>query len=211
MKSRILVVIFGLLFLLPCIAGAADQFFDSNGVKIRYVVAGSGEPIILIHPFVASAEIWQPLIKDLSQNYQLIAMDCRGHGKSEKPHDPKHYGIEMVNDVVRLMDHLGIKKSIIVGYSMGRSIGMKMLTENPGRISMAVIGGSLGFTKYRIDCWYRLQKSQGCRDIIELVSVCKMNCKCWRASLLLVCSSRCSTSCMNGASPADGPCPRRKG
>jgi len=142
------VVISSLLFLLPCIAEAADQFFDSNGVKIRYIVAGSGEPIILIHPFAASAEIWGPLVKDLSQSYQLIAMDCRGHGKSEKPHDPKQYGIEMVNDVVRLMDHLGIKKSVIIGYSMGGSIGMKMLTEHPDRIRMAVIGGSLGFTKY---------------------------------------------------------------
>ena len=147
-KRRILVVTSSLLFLLPCIAEAADQFFDSNGVKIRYIVAGSGEPIILIHPFAASAEIWEPLVKDLSQNYQLIAMDCRGHGKSEKPHDAKQYGIEMVNDVVRLMDHLGIKKSIIIGYSMGGSIGMKMLTEHPDRIRLAVIGGSLGFTKY---------------------------------------------------------------
>lgn len=139
------------LFLLACNVEAADQFFDSNGVKIRYIFAGSGEPIILIHPFAASAEIWEPLIKDLSQNYEVIAMDCRGHGKSEKPHDPKQYGIEMVNDVVRLMDHLGIKKAILIGYSMGGSIGMKMLTEHPDRIRMAVIGGSLGFTKYESD------------------------------------------------------------
>lgn len=103
---------------------------------------------MLIHPFAASAEIWEPVMKDLSQHYRVIAMDCRGHGKSEKPHDPKQYGIEMVNDVIRLMDHLGIKKSIIVGYSMGGSIGMKMLTEHPDRIRLAVIGGSLGFTKY---------------------------------------------------------------
>jgi len=148
MKRGILVMTAGLLLLIPCFAEAADQFFDSNGVRIRYIVAGSGEPIILIHPFAASAEIWEPLVKDLSQNYQLIAMDCRGHGKSEKPHDPKQYGIEMVNDVVRLMDHLGIKKSIIIGYSMGGSIAMKMLTEHPDRIRLAVIGGSLGFTKY---------------------------------------------------------------
>jgi pimeloyl-ACP methyl ester carboxylesterase len=85
MKRRTLVVISSLLFLLPCVAEAADQFFDSNGVKIRYIAAGSGEPIILIHPFAACAEIWEPLVKDLSQNYQLIAIDCRGHGKSENP------------------------------------------------------------------------------------------------------------------------------
>lgn len=148
LKHKILVAVPILLFLLVGTVEAADQFFDSNGVKIRYIVAGSGEPIILIHPFAASAEIWGPVVKDLSQDYEVIAMDCRGHGKSEKPHDPKQYGIEMVNDVVRLMDHLGINKAIIIGYSMGGSIGMKMLTEHPDRIRMAVIGGSLGFTKY---------------------------------------------------------------
>jgi len=148
LKHKILVALPILLFLFPCLVDAADQFFVSNGVKIRYFIAGSGEPIVLIPPFAASAEVWEPVIKELSQNYELIAMDCRGHGKSEKPHDPKQYGIEMVNDVIRLMDHLGIKKAIVIGYSMGGSIGMKMLTEHPDRIRMAIIGGSLGFTKY---------------------------------------------------------------
>src|SRR5256885_11375581 len=54
----------------------------------------------------------------------------------------------MVNDVVRLMDHLGIKKVALVGYSMGGSIAMKILTVHPDRIRVAIIGGSLGFTKY---------------------------------------------------------------
>jgi pimeloyl-ACP methyl ester carboxylesterase len=85
---------------------------------------------------------------DLAVDHQVIALDCRGHGKSDKPHDPKQYGIEMVNDVVRLMDHLGTKKAVIIGYSMGASIAMKMLTEHPDRIRVAVIGGSLGFTRY---------------------------------------------------------------
>jgi len=74
-------------------------------------------------------------------------MDCRGHGMSAKPHDPSQYGIEMVNDVIRLMDHLEIKQAAIVGYSMGGSIAMKMLTEHPGRFRAAVIGGSLGFSR----------------------------------------------------------------
>ncbi|PYY00976.1 MAG: hypothetical protein DMG64_15780 [Acidobacteria bacterium] len=93
-----------MFFVVPAVvpgqAQTADHFFNSNGVKIRYLMAGKGEPVLLIHPFAASAEIWEPVTKDLAQNYQVIAMDCRGHGKSEKPHDPKQYGIEMVNDVV---------------------------------------------------------------------------------------------------------------
>src|SRR5258708_21482100 len=91
----------GLLCLRPlyCPAQNTDQFFDSAGVKIRYVIAGTGEPVVLIHPFAVGAEIWEPVMKDLSKNYRVIAMDCRGHGKSDKPHDPKQYGIQTFHDV----------------------------------------------------------------------------------------------------------------
>src|SRR5579864_7738630 len=124
-----------------------DKFFNSNGVMIRYIVAGSGSPIILIHPFAQSADIWAPVMTDLSKNFPIIALDCRGHGKSDKPHDPNQYGIEMVSDVIRLMDHLEIKQAIIIGYSMGGSIAVKMLTEHPDRFRLAIVGGSLGFTR----------------------------------------------------------------
>ena len=66
--------------------------------------------------------MWPEVIHDLSHDCRVIALDCRGHGKSDKPTDPSQYGIEMVNDVVRLMDHLGIAKAHIIGYSMGGSI-----------------------------------------------------------------------------------------
>src|SRR5215831_20730567 len=65
-----------------------DHFFDSSGVKIRYIVAGKGEPVVLIHGFGANAEYqWDPIIKDLSRDYLVIAMDVRGFGKSGKPHE----------------------------------------------------------------------------------------------------------------------------
>lgn len=147
MISRVISV-FGIIFL--SISGSAqssDNFFYSSGVRIHYIVAGQGSPVILIHPFAQSAEIWTQVMTDLSKNFQVIALDCRGHGKSDKPHDPKQYGIEMVNDVVRLMDHLQMRTAIIIGYSMGGSIEMKMLTEHPDRFRLAVIGGSLGFSR----------------------------------------------------------------
>src|SRR5882762_7743912 len=66
---------------------STDQFFDSAGVKIRYIVAGTGEPVVLIHPFAASLETWDPVIQDLSRNYRVIAMDCRGHGLPRPRHE----------------------------------------------------------------------------------------------------------------------------
>jgi pimeloyl-ACP methyl ester carboxylesterase len=132
--------------LLPSSANpqTGDQFFSSNGVKIRYIVLGKGEPVILVHGFAGNLSMWDPLIDDLANDYQVIAFDCRGHGKSDKPHEPEQYGIEMVNDIVRLMDHLQIKRAHIVGYSMGGFIVVKMLVEHPDRFLTAVIGGSKG-------------------------------------------------------------------
>lgn len=133
-------------------SGSADeQYFDSAGVKIRFIGVGTGEPIILIHGWAADAEMWDAAIQNLSRNYRVIALDCRGHGKSGKPTDPSQYGMEMVNDVVRLMDHLAIAKAHILGYSMGGSIAIKMLTAYPERFLTAVIGGSQGFRPQDVD------------------------------------------------------------
>jgi len=134
-------------FLLPssAVSQAGDQFFNSNGVNIRYIVAGKGAPVILIHGFAGNLEMWRPLIADLFTDHEVIAMDCRGHGKSDKPHEPEQYGIEMVNDITRLMDHFQISKAHIMGYSMGGGIVMKMLVEHPDRFLTAVIGANRGF------------------------------------------------------------------
>ena len=93
-----------------------DDVFDSNGVKIRYVTAGTGEAVVLIHGWMGDSSMWgsdpsgNTKLKP-SDGIQAIALDCRGHGKSEKPHDPEKYGPEMAADVVRLLDHLKIEKA----------------------------------------------------------------------------------------------------
>jgi pimeloyl-ACP methyl ester carboxylesterase len=125
----------------------AGDSFDSNGVKIHYTVEGKGEPVLLIHGFAANADFnWRVpgVIKALAENYKVIALDNRGHGKSDKPHDPAKYGEEMAEDAVRLLDHLGIKKAHIVGYSMGGMITAKLLTTHPDRFLTATLGGHGG-------------------------------------------------------------------
>lgn len=129
----------------PTVANAEEAFFQSNGVRIRYLIAGRGEPVLLVHGWSASAEMWELLMNDLSRDHQVIAMDCRGHGRSDKPHDPSQYGSEMASDVVRLMDHLSLQRAHIVGYSMGGGIVMKVLVDHPDRLFSVVAGGSAGF------------------------------------------------------------------
>ena len=155
-------------------APAADQFFDSNGVRIRYFSVGQGEPIILIHGWAADAEMWLSAVQDLSRNYRVIALDCRGHGKSGKPTDPSQYGMEMVNDIVRLMDHLGIAKAHVLGYSMGGSITIKMLTVYPQRFLTAVIGGSQGFRPEDVDT----PDTPLIRSLLSGMSLTDADCQC---------------------------------
>ena len=116
--------------------------FDSAGIRIHYLDKGEGEPIVLIHGFGVNLDAdWAGLIQRLSQEYRVVAIDNRGHGRSHKPHETEDYGIEMVNDVIRLMDHLNIKRAHIVGYSMGALISAKFLADHPDRVISGVIGG----------------------------------------------------------------------
>jgi pimeloyl-ACP methyl ester carboxylesterase len=121
--------------------------FDSNGVKIHYTVEGKGEPVLLIHGFAADGTFnWRVpgVVKALADKYQVIVIDNRGHGMSEKPHEIAKYGEEMAEDAIRLLDHLGIKKAHIVGYSMGGMITAKLLTTHPDRFLTATLGGHGG-------------------------------------------------------------------
>ncbi len=119
-------------------------YFDSDGVKIHYVVRGKadGEPVLLIHGFTVNIETqWGPVLKELPKHYKVIAMDCRGHGGSEKPHDPGKYGLEMTKDAVRLLDHLKIDRAHVVGYSMGGGIALQVAARYPQRVRTATLGG----------------------------------------------------------------------
>ncbi|MBY0585896.1 alpha/beta hydrolase [bacterium] len=121
-----------------------DQYFDSNGVRIRYVEQGEGIPVILLHGFLASVEInWRMtrVMPALAKDFRVIAMDHRAHGKSQGPHDPDQYGSEMVEDVVRLMDHLKLPRAHVIGYSMGSVITQELIENHPDRLLSATLGG----------------------------------------------------------------------
>ena len=143
----ILLALFALhLFALDRVS-AQDQFFDSNGVRIRYVEQGSGPPVVLLHGFSGNLDtgwVETGVLPNLATDYRVIAFDSRGHGKSDKPHDPQSYGLQMGQDVVRLLDHLHIARAHIVGHSMGAGITAKLLTTNPDRFLTATLSGSAG-------------------------------------------------------------------
>ena len=119
-------------------------YFDSNGVQIHFEEQGSGDAVVLVHGFASGAEHnWAgDWIPTLARHYRVVALDCRGHGQSGKPHDPAAYaGETMGDDVIRLLDHLGIKRALIMGYSMGGRIVTGLLMLHPERLRAAVLGG----------------------------------------------------------------------
>jgi len=149
-EGEIMRLLFALLLVLvflalPAAVSAQDKFFDSNGVQIRYVDQGSGEAIILVHGLNNTIEIWNApgILANLAKDYRVVAFDMRGHGKSGKPHDPKQYGREMGLDIIRLLDHLNIRRAHIVGYSLGGIVTAQLLTLHPDRfLTATLVAGS---------------------------------------------------------------------
>src|SRR5258706_12173169 len=107
---------------------------------------GEGDPIVLIHGFEANRLItwantnwYQPLNRG---GHKLIAIDCRGHGESEKPHDPEDYDEgRMAMDVIAVLAALEIPEIDVMGYSMGAQLAIRLMHDAPGRVRRAVLGG----------------------------------------------------------------------
>ncbi len=118
------------------------MFTASDGVKIHFIEMGQGTPVILIHGYTGSAEgNWcaNGVAEALAANHRVVAIDCRNHGKSDKP---QPNGPGKAEDVVEMMDYLMIPKAHFHGYSMGGGIVARLLTMIPDRMITAGFGGS---------------------------------------------------------------------
>ena len=120
--------------------------FDSDGVEIAYFDEGEGEPILLIHGFASNAQVnwvytgWVQSLE--ADGRRVVALDNRGHGRSAKPRDPAAYPAPaMAEDARRLLDHLGLGRADVMGYSMGARIAAFLALDHPDRVRSAVFGG----------------------------------------------------------------------
>ena len=124
------------------------QTFDSNGVRVCYYEAGEGRPVILLHGFSSTAHsawIDEGLVDELAKSHRVLAMDGRGHGGSDKPHDAALMGPEAAKDTARLMDHLGLKQAHVVGYSHGAHLAAYLATVAGDRFKSLTLGGACGY------------------------------------------------------------------
>jgi pimeloyl-ACP methyl ester carboxylesterase len=126
------------------------QFFASDGVRIAYIdvapASGAGDPVLLIHGFGSNHAVnWTSTmwVKTLTHaGYRAVALDNRGHGQSDKLYDPAAYTPTiMAEDARRLLDHLGINRADVMGYSMGARIAANLALNHPERVRSLLIGG----------------------------------------------------------------------
>ena len=127
--------------------------FQSDGVRIAYWDEGQGDPILLIHGFASNAGTnwvdsgWVQAL--VASGRRVIAFDNRGHGQSEKLYAPENYGAPtMAEDARALLDHLGIERADVMGYSMGARISAFLVLKHPERVRSVIFAG-LGINMVR--------------------------------------------------------------
>jgi pimeloyl-ACP methyl ester carboxylesterase len=120
--------------------------FSHDNVEIAFLDEGEGEPVVLVHGFASNKEVnwvspgWITTLTRTGR--RVIALDNRGHGASTKLYDPADYhSALMAEDVRALIDHLGLSRADVMGYSMGARIVAFLALAHPDRVRSAVLGG----------------------------------------------------------------------
>ncbi len=119
-------------------------YFENDGVSLYYEVHGSGRPVVMLHggavSFAANFGGCGWVEPFTARGFQMIGLDARGHGNSDKPHDTAMYGTDaFARDVIELMEHLGIERSALVGYSIGSTIALHLLHTHPQRFNSGAL------------------------------------------------------------------------
>lgn len=136
---------------LPPLPDMAWQYVTLNGAEIAYAVTGTGDPVVLVHGGDANSEHWAFQVHALADQYQVILLDSRGHGRSPYSGFPLAYA-QLADDVLALLDHLGIARADLVGWSDGGIIGIDIALRHPERLRKVVaFGANADLDGYRTD------------------------------------------------------------
>jgi pimeloyl-ACP methyl ester carboxylesterase len=138
---------------------------DVDGCVTEFEVAGAGRPVVLLHGFPDSGNLWRHQVPVLSvAGYQLIVPDLRGYGHSAKPADVDAYGLlQIAGDVIAMLDVLGIERAHVVGHDWGAALSWLLATLRPERVDHLValsVGHPAAFAQaglpQREKSWYML-------------------------------------------------------
>ncbi len=147
-----------------------------DGVNIHYEVHGSGPPLLLTHGYSSTSAMWQGQVAALSQHYQLVVWDMRGHGQSDYPADPAAYSeAHTVADMAALLDEVGASTAIVGGLSLGGYMSLAFYRTHPERVrALLIIDTGPGFKKDDArEAWNKRAQETGDRFEREGLEVLK--------------------------------------
>jgi pimeloyl-ACP methyl ester carboxylesterase len=116
----------------------ADRFASVDGVKLHYLIAGKGDPVILLHGYAETSHMWRPLIPELAKTHTVIAPDLRGFGQSSKP-SGGYTKKAMAQDIHALAMSLGYRHEIVVGHDIGLMVAYAYAAQYPTEVDRIVL------------------------------------------------------------------------
>lgn len=137
------IFIINIIFLINASATTMDKdkFVEANGIKIHYVEEGEGPPLLLIHGGGLTAKSWQGLAKEASRYFRVIMPDSRGHGLTNNPQGTFSYDL-MTEDMAAFVKALKLEKPLVMGYSDGGMVVLKLTSRYPDLARAAIVGGA---------------------------------------------------------------------
>jgi pimeloyl-ACP methyl ester carboxylesterase len=117
------------------------QYAEVNGINLYYETMGTGRPLILLHGGLMSGEMFGPVRPALAERHHVIAVDLQGHGRTADIDRPIDIRL-MADDIAALIDHLGLEKPDLVGYSMGGGVGFFTAVKYPDKIGRLVVASA---------------------------------------------------------------------
>lgn len=138
--SSVAILAFALALYIPAQAQKRidDRFATVNGVRLHYLIAGTGDPVILLHGYAENSHMWRPLMVELSKSHTVVAPDLRGFGQSSKPmtgYDKK----TMAQDIHALAQSLEYQHEVVVGHDIGLMVAYAYAAQYPKQVDRIVL------------------------------------------------------------------------
>jgi pimeloyl-ACP methyl ester carboxylesterase len=117
------------------------RYAEVNGLNLYYETLGTGRPLILLHGGLGSGEMFGPTLPQLAEHHQVITPDLQGHGRTADIDRPIDIRL-MADDIAALIDHLGLEKPDIVGYSLGGGVALQTAVKYPDKVRRLVVASA---------------------------------------------------------------------
>jgi len=116
---------------------STGQYADVNGITLYYETHGAGRPLVLLHGGLGSGEMFGPILPTLAERHRVVLVDLQGHGRTADIDRPLDADL-MADDVAALIDHLGLEKPDLVGYSLGGGVALRVAIRHPQKVGRLV-------------------------------------------------------------------------